>query len=172
MGVYTPPYVLTGIEDLQLELEDLQAELRALSDNAGASQDKPLVLLVGNDLRWLQDIVAEVALTFGQRIVACHPLEITERMQTLDLDKCQVSVIDLPSSDLFTEAFALGTWLEFIARISALMPIILLTSKNTQQIKILTRHSLSDPNDVIIDTIDTDYYDHRRLIKAFKKALA
>ncbi len=169
--MHAPPYVLISIEDLELEIERLQAELEALDDSATPVEHKPGVLIIGNDPHWPADIVAEAAATFGYRIAAYRPIELIKQAEILILDTYKVSVIDLPAPNVFTDAFSLGVWLDLIAKISALMPIILLTSQATQQIKILTRHSLADPNTVIVDTIDTDYYDHRRLINAFKKVI-
>ena len=172
MGVHTPPYVLISIEDLELEIGGLQAELKAPDDSATPVERQPSVLIIGNDPHWPADIVAEAAAAFGYRTTAYRPIELVRQAETLILKTYKVSVIDLPAPTLFTDAFSLGVWLDLIAKISALMPIILLTSQAAQQIKILTRHSLADPNTVIVDTIDTDYYDHRRLVRAFKKALA
>ncbi|HEY84454.1 MAG TPA: hypothetical protein G4N96_04985 [Chloroflexi bacterium] len=171
LGVHTPPHVLIEIEDLELGIERLQAELEALDDSATPLKHRPSILVIGNDLRWLTDIVAEVAATFGYQITTCRPVELIKQIETFDLDGYKIAVIDLPAPNVFTDVFSLGVWLDLIAKISALMPIILLTSQAAQQIKILTRHSLADPNTVIVDTIDTDYYDHQRLIKAFKKAM-
>ena len=171
MGVHTPPYVLISIEDLELEIEKLQTELQAPDDGAASVEPRPSVLIIGNNPHWPTDIVAEAAAAFGYRAASFRPIELVRQAETLILDAYKVSVIDLPTPNTFTDAFSLNVWLDLIAKISALMPIILLTSRAAQQIKILTRHSLADPNTVIVDTIDTDYYDHRRLIRAFQKVM-
>ncbi len=134
------------------------------------TESLPGVLVIESDPHW-RDIYIEVITAFVHKAASLHPRELIEHPTAFSPANYRIAIIGIPSLQLVAAPQALETWSRQVGRIGEAMPVILLTTKETTDLSLVTRHALRQHHTDSIATIPKETFNYGWFIKMVKKAL-
>lgn len=131
----------------------------------------PSVLIIDSDPYW-RDIYVEVITAFVHKATTLHPQELIEHPTAFSLAGYQIAIIGIPPLELVASPQTLKNWNKQIGRIGQAIPVILLTTKETTDLSLVTHHALRQHHTDSVATIPKETFNYGWFIKMVKKALA
>jgi len=167
-----------AVTTLQEDLSEMKRKHPGAFKGAGRrlvpfSENDPLpsVLVIDSDPYW-RDIFVEVITAFVHKAVTLPPQELIEPPTAFSPKVYQIAVVGIPPLELVDSAQALKSWSKQIGRIGQAMPVILLTTKETTDLSLVTHHALRQRHTDSVATIPKETFNYGWFIKMVKKALA